>query len=137
MISASRVRPGAELVAGEVGSAGWVGSGWVPLGAVGGATTGVACAAAGEAVLNRQPGVLAASSHFAADAAVVEWDASVTSLETLRAAVARLGYAVRTLSEPADAATQRELKLGARLAVALFSGMWAMLAVAGLYFGQP
>ena len=95
------------------------------------------CAAAVEAVLNRQPGVLAASSHFAADAAVVEWDASVTSLETLRVAVARLGYAVRTLSEPADAAAQRELKLGARLAVALFSGMWAMLAVAGLYFGQP
>ncbi len=95
------------------------------------------CAAAVEAVLHRQPGVLAASSHFAADAAVVEWDASVTSLGVVRASVAKLGYTVRTLSEPADAAAQRELKLGARLAVALFSGMWAMLAVAGLYFGQP
>lgn len=95
------------------------------------------CAAAVEALLNRQPGVMAASTHFAADAAVVEWDTQVTSLAALRAAVAKLGYTVRSLSEPADAAQQRELKLGARLAVALFSGMWAMLAVAGLYFGEP
>lgn len=95
------------------------------------------CAAAVEALLNRQPGVIAASTHFAADAAVVEWNEQLTSLDTLRTAVARLGYTVRTLSEPADAAQQRELRLGARLAVALFSGMWAMFAVAGLYFGEP
>ncbi|MBK9428473.1 MAG: cation-translocating P-type ATPase [Gammaproteobacteria bacterium] len=95
------------------------------------------CAAAVEALLNRQPGVIAASTHFAADAAVVEWNEQITSLDTLRTAVARLGYTVRTLSEPADAAQQRELRLGARLAVAVFSGMWAMFAVAGLYFGEP
>lgn len=95
------------------------------------------CAAAVEALLNRQPGVIAASTHFAADAAVVEWNEQLTSLETLRKAVVRLGYTVRTLSEPADAARQRELRLGARLAVAVFSGMWAMFAVAGLYFGEP
>lgn len=95
------------------------------------------CAAAVEALLNRQPGVIAASTHFAADAAAVEWNEQITSLDTLRKAVARLGYTVRTLSEPADAAQQRELRLGARLAVAVFSGMWAMFAVAGLYFGEP
>lgn len=95
------------------------------------------CAAAVEALLNRQPGVIAASTHFAADAAVVEWDEQRTSLDTLRTAVTRLGYKVRTLTEPADAALQRELRLGARLAVAVFSGMWAMFAVAGLYFGDP
>lgn len=95
------------------------------------------CAAAVEALLNRQPGVIAASTHFAADAAVVEWDEQLTSLETLRTAVGRLGYHVRTLSEPAAEAQQRELRLGVRLAVAVFSGMWAMLALAGLYLGEP
>lgn len=93
------------------------------------------CAAAVEALLSRQSGVIGASAHFAADAAVVEWDEQLTSLEQLRAALARFGYAVRSLGEPADAAQQRELRLGTRLAVALFGGMWAMLAVAGLYFG--
>ena len=48
------------------------------------------CAAAVEALLNRQPGVIAASTHFAADAAVVEWNEQITSLDTLRTAVARL-----------------------------------------------
>lgn len=93
------------------------------------------CAAAVEALLSRQPGVISASTHFAADAAVVEWDEQLTSLEQLRATLARFGYALRSLGEPADAAQQRELRLGMRLAVALFGGMWAMLAVAGLYFG--
>jgi P-type Cu+ transporter len=93
------------------------------------------CAAAVEALLSRQPGVIGASTHFAADAAVVEWDEQLTSLVQLRAALARFGYAVRSLGEPADPAQQRELRLGTRLAVALFGGMWAMLAVAGLYFG--
>lgn len=95
------------------------------------------CAAAVEALLSRQPGVIGAFTHFAADAAVIDWDARLTSLETLRDAVAKLGYRVRTLDEPADTAHQRELRLGARLAVAVFSGMWAMFAVAGLYFGEP
>lgn len=95
------------------------------------------CAGAVEALLNRQPGVTAASVHFAADAAAIQWDARLTTIERIKASVANLGYPVRTLAEPADEATRRELKLGARLAVALFCGMWSMLAMAGLYFGAP
>nr|AYM52769.1 copper-translocating P-type ATPase [Simulacricoccus ruber] len=95
------------------------------------------CAAAVEAVLARQPGVRAASAHFAADAVAIEWDPAHTTLERLRGAVARLGYATRTLDEPADSATQVRLRLAERLAVAVFSGMWSMFAVVGLYFGSP
>lgn len=95
------------------------------------------CAAAVEAVLSRQPGVLAASAHFAADAAVVEWDPTQTSLETLREAIRRIGYQTRTLDEPADSAREVKLRLAERLAVAIFSGMWSMFAVSALYFGSP
>jgi heavy metal translocating P-type ATPase len=95
------------------------------------------CAAAVEATLRRQPGVLAAQAQFAADAAVVEWDPRATSLDAIRAAVSRLGYPTRLLSEPDDPGQRRELHLGARLAVAVFCGMWSMLALVGLYFGEP
>jgi heavy metal translocating P-type ATPase len=95
------------------------------------------CAAAVEAVLSRQPGVLAASAHFAADAAVVEWDPAKTTLPTLRNAVARIGYRTRTLDEPADNAKEVKLRLAERLAVAIFCGMWSMFAVSALYFGSP
>ncbi|MGS1088300.1 heavy metal translocating P-type ATPase [Rhodanobacter sp. UC4438_H5] len=92
------------------------------------------CAAAVEALLARQPGVRAAAAHFAADAVVVEWHPGQTSLTTLRKAVARLGYGTRTLDEPADRARQIHLRLGERLAVAVFFGMWSMLAAGELYF---
>lgn len=95
------------------------------------------CAAAVEAMLSRQPGVLAASAHFAADAAVVEWDPARTTLQTLRNAVGRIGYQTRTLDEPADTAKEVKLRLAERLAVAIFSGMWSMFAVSALYFGSP
>lgn len=95
------------------------------------------CAAAVEAVLARQPGVRAASAHFAADAVVVEWDPARTTLERLRGAVAKLGYGTRTLDEPADSAAQVRLRLAERLAIAVFCGMWSMFAAAGLYFGSP
>jgi Cu2+-exporting ATPase/Cu+-exporting ATPase len=95
------------------------------------------CAAAVEALLARQPGVRSACAHFAADAAVVEWDPTQTTLGSLREAVARIGYQTRTLDEPTDNAKEVKLRLAERLAVALFSGMWSMLAVSALYFGSP
>jgi P-type Cu+ transporter len=95
------------------------------------------CAAAVEAVLARQPGVLSACAHVAADAAVVEWDPTQTALGALREAVARIGYRTRTLDEPTDDTKEVKLRLAERLAVAVFSGMWSMLAVSALYFGSP
>lgn len=95
------------------------------------------CAAAVEAVLRRQPGVLAAQTHFAADAAVVEWDPALTSLTAIRAASARLGYPTRLLSEPDDTGARKPLYLGMRLALAVFCAMWSMFALVGLYFGAP
>jgi len=95
------------------------------------------CAAAVAAVLQRQPGVMAAGVNFAADAASVRWDPERTDLATLCAAVARLGYPARRLdgddSGTPHARLRRELQL--RLAVAVCFGMWSMMAALLLYLG--
>lgn len=88
------------------------------------------CAAAVEAQLKRQPGVVEAAVNFAADSAMVRYDTTHTELPRLQHAVAKLGY--RLLSpgeEGASAGTTERLRrrLLIRLAVALVFGMWCMM----------
>lgn len=88
------------------------------------------CAAAVEARLRRQPGVIEAAVNFTADSAVLRWEASSTSFARLQRVVARLGYRLRDpdAAEDADAEidpVRRSLQW--RLAVAVFFGMWSMM----------
>lgn len=88
------------------------------------------CAAAVEALLKRQPGVVEAAVNFAADSAMVRFDTTRTELSRLQHAVSKLGY--RLLSpgeEGASAGTTERLRrrLLIRLAVALVFGMWCMM----------
>ncbi|HSH48886.1 MAG TPA: HAD-IC family P-type ATPase, partial [Halomonas sp.] len=88
------------------------------------------CAAAVEARLRRQPGVIEVAVNFTADSAVLRWEASSTSFSRLQRVVARLGYRLRDpdTSEAADAEVdplRRSLQW--RLAVAIFFGMWSMM----------
>lgn len=99
-----------------------------------------ACAASVEAVLARQPGVAGASVNFAADAAVVEWEAGHNESASLLEAVRKLGYHARLIGdqvggEAGDAPARRDASrdLGMRLIVAVFFGMWAMLPSIVLY----
>lgn len=89
-----------------------------------------ACAAAVEARLRRQPGVIEAAVNFTADSAVLRWESATTSFVRLQRVVARLGYRLRDpdASEEADSDVdpiRRSLQW--RLAVAIFFGMWSMM----------
>ena len=95
------------------------------------------CAAAVTAVLQRQPGVVEAGINFAADAATVRWDRSVTTLGALQEAIRRLGYDARPMDETdgsaRDSGLERQLQI--RLAVAVCFGMWSMMAAILIYLG--
>lgn len=102
--------------------------------AVGGMMCG-SCAAAVEAVLAREPGVREVGVNFAADAAYIEWDPAQTTLEQLLYKVNRLGYRVEPLESAGEPRRlevfQRRLQI--KLAIAVFFGMWSMLAALVLY----
>ncbi|HEX7046780.1 MAG TPA: cation-translocating P-type ATPase [Gammaproteobacteria bacterium] len=95
------------------------------------------CAAAVEAVLLRQPGVIEAGVNFAADAAMVRWNASKTSLSQLLDAVGKSGYAATETGSDAtsDGAPLEVFRraLQTRLAIAVVFGMWNMMAAILLY----
>lgn len=98
------------------------------------------CAATVERALMRVPGVAAASVSFVSDAALVRHDESV-SRERLAAVITQLGYGARTLDEDGAAANEgaREKFLlwhRLRLIIAIFFGMWTMLASLVIYLGQ-
>lgn len=105
---------------------------------VGGMMCG-SCAAAVEAVLAREPGVHEVGVNFAADAAYIEWDPAQTDLEQLLHKANRLGYRVEVFTE--DAGPRRlevfQLRLQIKLAIAVFFGMWSMLAALVLYLSSP
>lgn len=94
------------------------------------------CAAATERVIQRTPGVIEAGVSFATSTAVVRWDPQRLRLRELARRVARLGY---RLGPPLDAAEtlariDRHVKrLGIRLAIVAFFGMWTMLLSLVLY----
>jgi heavy metal translocating P-type ATPase len=95
-----------------------------------------ACAASVEAVLNRQPGVDAASVNFAADAAVIDWSPAGEDRTRLLDAVRGLGYRARFVSDGGtteEKTTDPARDLGLRLIVAVFFGMWSMLPSVALY----
>ena len=96
------------------------------------------CAAAVEAILGRQPGVISANVNFAADAAHLLWDPERTSLRNLLDPVNRLGYRAAILGENGRQSRldkfQRLVQI--RLAVAVMFGMWSVLTALVLYL-QP
>lgn len=88
------------------------------------------CAAATERIIARVPGVTRARVSFATGSALVDWDPDRIDLSGLLRAVERLGYAIGPPRAPEDtvAAIDGELnRLGLRLAVAAFFGMWVMV----------
>ncbi|RZU99741.1 heavy metal translocating P-type ATPase [Spiribacter vilamensis] len=88
------------------------------------------CAAATERVVARVPGVTRARVSFATGSALVDWDPDRIDLPGLLHAVERLGYAIGPPRAPEEtvAAIDGELgRLGLRLAVAAFFGMWVMV----------
>lgn len=88
------------------------------------------CAAAVEARLRRQPGVIEAAVNFTADSAVLRWEAPSTSFSRLQRVVARLGYRLHDpdATEGTDAGIDPVRRsLQRRLAVAVFFGMWSMM----------
>lgn len=94
------------------------------------------CAAAVEARLKRQPGVIEAAVNFAADSAMLQWDSRQTSLPRLQQAVARLGYQLRDpddIESSARNSDQTRKHLQWRLAVALVFGMWSMMPALLVY----
>lgn len=101
---------------------------------------GLACAGCArglEGRLKALPGVRAAGVHYLTASALVDWDESRASREDLAAAVAKAGYrmAPRHRPEEISAAMGRDLhRLGVRLAVAVFAGMWSMVPALVIYF---
>jgi cation transport ATPase len=94
------------------------------------------CAAAVEALLRRQPGVIEAAVNFAADSAMLRWDDTHTELTQLQQAVARLGYRLRDpddIESVARDTEQTRKRLQWRLAVALVFGMWSMMPALLVY----
>ncbi|RDW14042.1 hypothetical protein DIE28_04660 [Paracoccus thiocyanatus] len=101
---------------------------------------GLACAGCArglEGRLKALPGVQAAGVHYLTASALVDWDESRASRQDLAAAVAKAGYrmASRHRPEQISAAMGRQLqRLGVRLAVAVFAGMWSMVPALVIYF---
>ncbi|MEX0431669.1 heavy metal translocating P-type ATPase [Spiribacter insolitus] len=88
------------------------------------------CAAATERIIARAPGVTRARVSFATGSALVDWDPDRVDLPALLRAVERLGYAIGPPRAPEDtvAGIDAEInRLGLRLAVAVFFGMWVMV----------
>jgi P-type Cu+ transporter len=98
------------------------------------------CAAAVEAVLGRQDGVVSARVGFATGTAVVEVDPAVVDAADLVGAVGKAGYQARLEGDPtadaeADEALVRDLRL--RVALAAFLGMWAAVLAGVLHLTTP
>lgn len=74
--------------------------------------------------------------HYLTASALIDWDESRASRKVLAAAVAKAGYrmAARHRPEEISAAMGRDLRrLGIRLAVAIFAGMWSMVPALVIY----
>ncbi len=84
-----------------------------------------------EQVLERTPGVLAATVSYASGRATLRWDPAVVDLPALARRIASLGYRPRPLG--VEAAPDRDLLL--RLGVAAFAAMNIMLLAATVYAG--
>lgn len=88
------------------------------------------CAAAVEALLKRQPGVMQAAVNFAADSAMIRLDPATTDVPRLQRAVAGLGYRLLAPGEEgnsADGDDRLRRRLLIRLAVAVVFGIWCMM----------
>lgn len=101
---------------------------------------GLACAGCArglEGRLKALPGVRAAGVHYLTASALIDWDETRASREDLAGAVAKAGYrmAPRHRPEEISVAMGRDLhRLGIRLAVAVFAGMWSMVPALVIYF---
>jgi Cu2+-exporting ATPase len=84
-----------------------------------------------ERILERTPGVLAATVSYASGRATLRWDPARVDLPTLAGRIAALGYRPRPLG--IEATPDRDLLL--RLGVAVFAAMNIMLLAATVYAG--
>lgn len=101
---------------------------------------GLACAGCArglEGRLRSVPGVRSAGVHYLTASALIDWDERRVTPAELAAATARAGYRMAPRHQPDEilAAMDRELRrLGIRLAVAVFAGMWSMVPALVIYF---
>lgn len=101
---------------------------------------GLACAGCARGLERRLaalPGVRSAGVHYLTASALIDWDGTQTTPEALAAATAVAGYRMvpRHRPEEISAAMGREIhRLGIRLAVAVFAGMWSMVPALVIYF---
>lgn len=101
---------------------------------------GLACAGCArglEGRLQSLPGVRAAGVHYLTASALIDWDEARTGPDDLAAATRQAGYrmAPRHRPEEVSNAMGREIhRLGIRLAVAVFAGMWSMVPALVIYF---
>ena len=89
------------------------------------------CANAAERVMKRQRGVLDATVSFASESAQLQWDPHATTLDSIIRAVAKVGYTCAAEGAGHDRRAhfaRIRQDLGMRLAVAVFFGMWVMVA---------
>ncbi len=94
------------------------------------------CAAATERVMAGVPGVTSARVSFATSSALVTWDPARVDLGALFAAVKGLGYGIGPPASAGETVARIDAaieKLGLRLAVCAFFGMWVMVLSVILY----
>lgn len=84
-----------------------------------------------ERVLERTPGVTAATVSYATGRATLRWDPEAVDLPTLAARIGALGYRPRALG----AETRPDRELVVKLGLASFAAVWLMLFYEGLYAG--
>ena len=97
------------------------------------------CARAVEVAIGKVPGVTQAGVHFATTSALVRWDPDRCDLHELERRVRALGYRLASPLPPDE--TEKRLDAEARaiairIAIAVFFGMWSMVAAIILYLDQ-
>lgn len=94
------------------------------------------CARGLERHLRMQTGIEQVTIHFLTASALIQWDPVQTSPDAIAKAINQAGYALFECPRPEAISERLEQHIDAlsiRLAVALFFGMWSMLASLALY----
>lgn len=101
---------------------------------------GLACAGCArglEGRLKALPGVKYAGVHYLTGSALIDWDDALMSVAALAEATERAGYRMAARHDPEEIALamgREAQRLGIRLAVAVFAGMWSMVPALVIYF---
>lgn len=93
-----------------------------------------------ERLMTRAAGIKNASVSFTSGSALLEWDPDKTNLQDVFNRIKKLGYQVSPLigaEEVEQKLDEQARRVGMRLIIAVFFGMWSMLASLILYVYAP